>query len=159
MESEGGIEKKFKLTSSISANNMVLFDHQSRIRKFQDEVEILNEYFPVRLNIYRKRKAHQLKVMRKDLTLMENKCRFIEGVNSGDIILREQTKANIVSQLTKMNFATDAEVLSKNERNESDGASFDYLLNMALYSLTKEKVQELKNKIGDKKTQIEKLER
>ena len=97
IESDGGIEKKFKLTSSISANNMVLFDHHSRIRKFQDEVEILNEYFPVRLGIYRKRKAHQLKVMRKDLTLMENKCRFIEGVNSGEIILREQTKANIVA--------------------------------------------------------------
>ena len=59
-----------------------------------------------------------------------------------------------------MNFATDADVLSKNERNESEtGTSFDYLLNMALYSLTKEKVQELRNKIGDKKTQIEKLER
>ena len=59
-----------------------------------------------------------------------------------------------------MNFASDTDVLSKNERNESEtGASFDYLLNMALYSLTKEKVQELRNKIGDKKTQIEKLDR
>lgn len=32
-----GIEKKFKLASSISANNYVLFDYEGKIRRYQDE--------------------------------------------------------------------------------------------------------------------------
>ena len=55
---EGGIEKKFGLTSKLSAANMVLFDAQSRIKRFENECEILDEYFPVRLGFYRKRKQH-----------------------------------------------------------------------------------------------------
>ena len=88
-----GIEKKFKLTTSVSANNMVLFDQDSRIKRYSNECDILSEYFTVRLEIYRKRKAHQLKVLRKDLKLMENKCRFITGVNNNEIALRDQSKS------------------------------------------------------------------
>lgn len=39
------ILKVFKLTSSISANNLVLFDQNLHIKKYQDEIEILDEYF------------------------------------------------------------------------------------------------------------------
>ena len=92
LQQDGGIEKKFKLVSTISANNMVLFDAESRIKKYSDEVEIMEEYFPVRLALYGKRKRYQLAVMRKDLQVFENKCRFIEGVNRNEIHLREKTK-------------------------------------------------------------------
>ena len=51
-----------------------------------------------------------------------------------------------------MGFDTDAQQ-SKNdsEATSSDVISFDYLLNMPLYSLTKEKVEELRRKIEEKK--------
>ena len=52
----------------------------------------MEEYFPVRLALYGKRKRYQLAVMRKDLQVFENKCRFIEGVNRNEIHLREKTK-------------------------------------------------------------------
>ena len=58
MQSDGGIEKKFKLTAPMSANNMVLFDDKGRIKRFSDECQIMEEYFPVRQGIYQKRKAH-----------------------------------------------------------------------------------------------------
>ena len=58
LDEEGAIEKKFKLTNTMSANNMVLFDSESRIRKYADECQVLEEYFPVRLEIYSKRKRH-----------------------------------------------------------------------------------------------------
>lgn len=72
---------------------MVLFDANSRIKRFQNESQILEEYFPIRYEVYRKRKQHQLKVLRNELKLMDNKCRFIEGVNSSQIELREKGKA------------------------------------------------------------------
>lgn len=59
--------------------------------------------------------------MRKDLRLMDNKCRFIEGVNRNEIVLREQSKHQIGAQLTALKFATDAELsLSKNEDEGQD---------------------------------------
>ena len=42
-----------------------------------------------------------------------------------------------------------------NEQEPKNAAiSFDYLLSMPLYSLTKEKLEELRSKIVEKKTQI-----
>ena len=34
---EGGIEKKFRLQNNFSVNNMVLFDSESRIKRYADE--------------------------------------------------------------------------------------------------------------------------
>ena len=89
---------------------MVLFDPQSRIRRFANECEIMEEYFPVRLQLYVKRKKYQLGVMRKDLKLMDNKCRFIEGVNRDQIKLRDQSKLQIVEQLSRLEFLTDSQL-------------------------------------------------
>ena len=147
MDEDGGIEKKFKLTSTISANNMVLFDAQSRLKKYANECEILQEYFPVRFELYAKRKAHQLSVMRKDLRLMENKRRFIEGVNHNEIILRDQAKAQIVDQLTRMKFNTDQDLNVSEFPSSKNVGTFDYLLNMSLYSLTKERIADICDKI------------
>ena len=93
VDAEGGVEKKFKLATTMSANNMVLFDAESRIKRYADECQILEDFYPVRLALYGKRKQHQLAVMRKDLKVMDNKCRFIEGVNRQEIVLRDQSKA------------------------------------------------------------------
>ena len=49
---EGGISKKFKLTTSVSLNNFVLFDSKQRIKKYANEVEIIEEFFPIRLELY-----------------------------------------------------------------------------------------------------------
>ena len=48
--------KKFKLQSSISGTNMVLFDANQKIKKYKDEGEILKEWIPLRLKLYEKRK-------------------------------------------------------------------------------------------------------
>ena len=42
----GGILAKFKLRTSISAANYVLFDSERKICRYASEVEILKEFFP-----------------------------------------------------------------------------------------------------------------
>ena len=39
------IEKEFKLTSSMSCSNFVLFDRDYKIRRYANEIEILEEFF------------------------------------------------------------------------------------------------------------------
>lgn len=114
----------------------------------------MEEFYPVRYSLYAKRKEHMLDLMNRDLSLMQNKCRFINGVNDGSVRLREQTKSQIEAQLSLLNFAS-----SKQLKQSSNSEKFDYLLSMPLYSLTKEKVDDLKSKIEAKKIDIQELAR
>jgi hypothetical protein len=52
-----GVEKAFRLASSISTSNMVVFDFQGKIRKYATPEEILDDFYDVRLTYYQKRKA------------------------------------------------------------------------------------------------------
>ena len=92
INSEGGIVKKFKLTSSLSMNNIVLFDNKSRVKKYANECEILEEFYPIRYDLYSKRKSYQLSVMKKELSHLTNKCKFVSRVNNGTIVLRDRNK-------------------------------------------------------------------
>jgi DNA topoisomerase II len=52
-----GLENKFKLVSFINTTNMVAFDPEGRIRKYNSAEEILEEFFHLRLEYYQKRKV------------------------------------------------------------------------------------------------------
>lgn len=52
-----GIDAFFKLSSSISTSNMMLFDTNGKIKKYSTPEEILDEFYIVRLNFYQKRKV------------------------------------------------------------------------------------------------------
>lgn len=152
---EGGILKKFKLTSTVSVNNMVLFDQHSRIKKYETEVQILEEFYPIRFNLYQKRKQHILKVLRAELDLLSNKCRFIESVNSGEIVLANQSKEQIIHTLETKGFAKLASGASSDKADEdSSTGSFEYLLSMQLWSLSKERVAEMRRKIEVKTEEV-----
>jgi len=53
-----GVEKKLKLTSSISTSNMVCFDSESRIKKYRSAEELLRDFYDIRLQFYHKRKVN-----------------------------------------------------------------------------------------------------
>lgn len=52
-----GLESKFKLVSSVATSNMVCFDPQGRIKKYSSPEEIVQEFYDLRLEFYRKRKV------------------------------------------------------------------------------------------------------
>jgi DNA topoisomerase-2 len=55
-EAQGLIEF-FKLTSKINTSNMICFDFEGKIRKYNSPEEIIDEFYPKRLAYYQKRKA------------------------------------------------------------------------------------------------------
>lgn len=52
-----GLEKRFKLTTTISTGNMVCFDLNGKIRKYANAEEILKDFYQKRLEYYGIRKA------------------------------------------------------------------------------------------------------
>jgi DNA topoisomerase-2 len=54
---EQGLVEFFKLTSKINTSNMICFDFEGKIKKYRSPEEMLEEYYPVRLAYYQKRKV------------------------------------------------------------------------------------------------------
>ncbi|PSS09980.1 DNA topoisomerase [Actinidia chinensis var. chinensis] len=159
-----GLLKKFKLTTTISTSNMHLFDQNCVIKKYDTPEEILEEFFHARLEFYEKRKAILLDNLELDLLKLENKVRFILGVVKGEIIVSNRKRVDLFLELRDKDFTpfpkktkiVEAAVVGAiddaEETEESPdiiaskgvrASDYEYLLSMAIGTLTLEKVQEL----------------
>jgi DNA topoisomerase-2 len=117
------IEKS--LTGKIKLSNMHAFDSECVINKYETLHEILDEFSVIRLNLYKKRRAHCLEQMRARLPFHENVVRFIEQ-QSADVPLpdlRRKTREECDTLLEKQKFAKISD-------------SFDYLMDLPIKSIT-----------------------
>lgn len=89
----GTLEKKLKLESSHNLTNMTMYDSNFVLKKYTSVQEIVEDYFPWRLNIYTLRKKHILKVLKNDLDLIAYKVKYIKGVIAGTIKISKNKKA------------------------------------------------------------------
>uniref|UniRef100_A0A0D9VJV1 DNA topoisomerase 2 n=1 Tax=Leersia perrieri TaxID=77586 RepID=A0A0D9VJV1_9ORYZ len=157
-----GLEKKFKLTTTISTTNMHLFDSNGIIRKYDTPEDILKEFFELRLEFYEKRKIALLENIELELKKLSNKVRFILAVVEGDIIVNNRKRAELFKELQQKGFdpfpkkkqraePTAVGSTEEDEENEEspeaakgvNPSDYEYLLAMAIGTLTLEKVQEL----------------
>ena len=86
------IEKELKLTSSISSNNMHVFDENNIIRKISSPEEILFRFFKQRQKYYVQRKAYILDILDKQLIILTAKINFIEGIINDKILVFRKKK-------------------------------------------------------------------
>lgn len=159
-----GLDKKFKLTTTVSTSNMHLFNADGLITKYASAEEILSDFYGMRLELYEKRKAYLLASMEQDMLRLDNKVRFILAVVSGNLIINNRKKADIEAELESQGY-DKMRKRSKGKKQEEDDddvssskalqASYDYLLSMPLWSLTMEKVSEL---CGERDKHAEDLE-
>ena len=70
-EAQGFVEF-FKLTAKISASNMICFDFEGKIKRYNSPEEILEDFYPIRLAYYQKRKVGNKALLktRTQLTLL-----------------------------------------------------------------------------------------
>lgn len=147
-----GLEKKFKMTSSISLSNMVCFDKDGRIRKFNNVNEILEDFYHLRLRYYQKRKEWLTDQLNQEWTKIDNKVRFVLEIINGTLIIQNRKKTVIFEDLKKKGYA-----MMGNKKDDGDVDStkgYDYLLSMPLWNLTLEKVELLKKEKIEKETEI-----
>lgn len=105
-----GIEKKFKLTTTISTNNYVLFDYQNKIKRYSSEKEIIEEFFVLRQNLYVKRKEFLLAKLKKECVFIENKVRFILALLNEELTINRVKRKVVVAKLKSMGFKTHSEI-------------------------------------------------
>src|SRR6185369_7923874 len=54
---EKGLEKVFQLICPFSTSNMTCFDPNNKLAKYESPEDIMNEFYPVRLNLYGERRV------------------------------------------------------------------------------------------------------
>jgi DNA topoisomerase-2 len=116
-----GLEDTFKLFTKQATSNLVAFDAQGRIHKYATVLDIMEEFYHVRLRYYEKRKQHQLQAMEKELSKMNNQARFIQMIIEGKLVVSKKKKAVLVAELRKLNFTP----FSKNEDAKRAGEQED----------------------------------
>ncbi|XP_022982563.1 DNA topoisomerase 2 isoform X2 [Cucurbita maxima] len=171
-----GLKKKFKLTTTVSTSNMHLFDANGVIKKYDTPEQILEEFFPLRLEFFEKRKRNLLENLETELLKLENKVRFILAVVNGEIIVSNRRRVDLFHELQEKGFtpfpkktkSVEPEVAgASNETDEAEESpevvkgervsDYEYLLALAIGTLTIEKVQELCNERDKFKGEVEEL--
>jgi DNA topoisomerase II len=179
--SDDEIEKKFKLSTAVSISNMHLFDSQGRIKKYATPEEILEEFYDMRLQYYQMRKDYLVDQMQRDYKILENKVRFIMAVINKELSVSNRKRAELLSELVAKKYdafpkkkvkkvkteegevvkAEEAEEPAEGDDQEDDkderSRNYDYLLSMAIWSLTMERVNKMKQQLAEKKQELEAL--
>ncbi len=70
---DAALLKRLKLETSLSTSNMHLFNAEGQIAKYESPLEVLNEYYPLRLELYEKRRAALLDRMDREWRRLDNK--------------------------------------------------------------------------------------
>jgi DNA topoisomerase II len=165
MESTG-LTTAFRLKSNHLLTNMNAFDEFGQIQKFTSAEAIADAHFPIRLSLYHDRKSVLQSNMEYIAAKQRNKARFIQFVSDGELgLIGGKVSRHEASQMLfdrGFNTAADLEVIrsanslsrrhkeldiiSEREYELSHGteSDYDYLLQMPLFSLTREKIESLK---------------
>lgn len=134
-----------KLSTTITINNMVCFDEKQKIKRYSRPEEILEEFYHIRLRYYSARKENMLRILREEVSRLENKVRFIMEVTSGSLVISKRKKGEIVCDLE--------------ERGYSRMDDYEYLLGMSLLSLTTERIEKLNSEHSRKVAEHDSLMR
>ena len=140
------LEKTFKLYTTRTTTNMHVFNHKQQMKKFENVEDIIDAYYPIRYNLYTKRKAYLIKELENIVNVLHNKARFIEE-QCNDIIDLRKKKQEIVNELLE----------ERNYNKVND--KFNYLTKMPLDSLIEENIIKLRNERDNKKDILEKIKK
>ncbi|EJD04491.1 DNA topoisomerase II [Fomitiporia mediterranea MF3/22] len=164
-----GLEEYFKLTSKISTSNMICFDFEGKIKKYNTPEEILEDFFPVRLGLYQKRKDYLANELQLEHEKLSNQARFVQMIVKKELVVSGRKKVDIVADLRKKNFRPFPKVAKAKAAGETEDAledteaeeqetgtttDFDYLLGMPIYNLTHEKIEKLLEQARQKETEL-----
>lgn len=195
-----GFLERFKLISSISMSNMVAFDPLGRIKKYSSPLDILRDYYYVRLEYYQKRKDFMMEDLQNQLIKLSEQARFIKMIIDKKLTISNRKRSELVQTLLEHNFAMftsdnkqvkkspepslflEAEQQIEEEEEEIGDISqlnvpgsagsvaeegehkpeslysmYDYLLGMAIWSLTRERYEKLLKQRDDKEDELNTL--
>lgn len=136
------LQDLLKLNKRVSENYTVT-DENNRIKMYNNINEIMQHYLRVKLDYLDKRKSNMVSSLTKDIKELISKYVFIHKVTSDELIVSKRPIADIEVELENI------DKIVKIDNN------YDYLLNMSIRSLTKERMESLLKQINSKKEELD----
>lgn len=174
-----GLHKAFKLQSTMSITSMCAFDENRCLQKYDNVTQILKNFYKVRMETYHKRKDYLEGILQAEAAKLSNQARFILEKCDGTLVIENKKKKDMIAELVRRNYESDPVVawkLAQNreevleevaEGNDEDvpvsdstiqKENYDYLLGMTLWSLTKEKKDDLLRQRDEKVAELKRLQ-
>jgi len=138
-----GLEKQFKLFTTNTTTNMHLFDADDKLKKYSSIVEIIDDYFERRLQLYQNRKTYLIDALNKELVFLSNKSKYITENLEGTIDLRRKKREEVNAMLKSKEY-----VIMDNDED------YKYLTRMPMDSVTEENVSKLLKEHGEKTKEL-----
>jgi len=140
-------EKLIKLLKLEESSTEIFstLDEFGKLKIFETSSEIVEYFVNFRLTYYHKRKKFMLDKMQHELKILSNRGRFIKAILDEKLKVNNVSKSVIIEGIEEMGL-------------EKIDDSYDYLLRMPIYSLTKELFEKLKEDFTAKKADIKTLE-
>ena len=129
VSSEGKLERTLRLNTQ-ETENLTTLDENGKLKIFDKAEDIVKHFVGVRLGWYQTRKDYLIDKTEKQLSLVTNKARFIKDIIDNKLKINNVLKEKIVTYL-------------KTNAYDTVHGSYDYLLSMAIHSLTKERYEKL----------------
>jgi DNA topoisomerase-2 len=117
----------FDLENSFGMDNMHMFDPSGKIKLYPSAESIIDDYFPVRLDIYSRRLEREIALARSRARRNNDKAAFVRAVCDGRIQVMRARTADIVAGIRALGIEPD----------EQD-PTFSYLRELSLSSFSKE---------------------
>lgn len=134
---KGKLDNLLKISSSFT-ENLTTLDENGKLKIFDSVEDIVKYFVDFRLGYYQKRKDYLIDKYKKELTELCWRAKFIKSIIDKKLVVNNTPKDEIVSWL------------EVNKFEKMDGG-YGYLLSMPIWSLTKERYEDLMNKAKAKK--------
>jgi DNA topoisomerase-2 len=146
-----GIETIFKLSNGLHETNMVLFDGEGKIQRYDTVLDIMDEFAAVRLKYYKSRLEFMIKKLTSERDFLSNRARFVAMIVGNELQISGRETHAIVTDLTSFEFQKFGET-------EPPKSGFEYLLKMPIASLTKERKEALELEMKMKSQDLSRLQ-
>lgn len=176
-----GLHKVFKLQTPLTCASMVVFDHVGSLKKYDSVVDILRDFFELRMKYYVLRKDWLTGMLQAESSRLTNQARFILEKIQGTLVIENKRKKELIQMLQQMGYDSDPvkawkqaqekEMDSEEQQQQqegeeeeedaenSQGPDYNYLLSMPMWFLTKEKKDELCKQRDTKINELNTLKR
>lgn len=137
------VVKDFKMQKTFHTTNMHLFHPTRGIHKYDSPEAILRDFMDIRMDAYRKRKAHMIQVLEQRMKKNTNMSKFVDMVINEKLVVFKRKKQELEGEMESL----------FDKMNDS----FDYLLHIKTYQYTQEAVAALVSETEELKKELETL--
>lgn len=134
------LDSVLKITGS-ETEQLNTLDENGKLKIFETVTDIIKYFVDYRLKWYEIRKNKMIDKLEYDIKVLSNRASFIKAIIDKKIKVNNVPKDEIIEDIEKL-------------RLERIDGSYDYLLNMPIYTLTKEKYESLCKQLDDKKKEL-----